>query len=172
VSTDQGASEPVRPSTEKATYKKNESRRLLDLDLSILDQLSHLLSHYCEHANITARPILSSTKDRWRTRGWRKEARQLLAGLLLSLANTETMLRSWNEIRQSFESTISEDSIGDLFGSDYSSDITAIDTLDFSHVDSSIEQVSSSLDNRAVAIATIGGALAGGLASAIVGLIH
>jgi hypothetical protein len=92
--------------------------------------------------------------------------------LLLSLANTETMLRSWNEIRQSFESTISEDSIGDLFGSDYSSDITAIDTLDFSHVDSSIEQVSSSLDNRAVAIATIGGALAGGLASAIVGLIH
>jgi hypothetical protein len=91
VSIDQGASEPVRPSTEKATYKKNESRRLLDLDLSILDQLSHLLSHYYEHASITARPILSNTKDRWRTRGWRKEARQLLAGLLLSLANTETM---------------------------------------------------------------------------------
>jgi hypothetical protein len=151
---------------------KNKGRRLLDLEGSIRDQLSHLLSHYYEHASIAARPIWKSIKDRWRTRGWRKEARQLLAGLLLSLANIESLMRSWSDTRQSFETEVREENTRILFATDYGNDIAAIDTLDFGHIDSSIEQVSSSLDNRAIVIATIGGALAGGLAGAIVGLIH
>ena len=151
---------------------KNMGRRILDIEDSIRDQFSHLLGHYYDHASIVAKPFFQSIRDRCRTRGWRKEARQLLAGLWLSLANVEMLRRSWAERHRNFESIVDESETNLLFEKDYRGDVEIIESLDFSHLDSSIEQVSSSLDNRAITIATIGGTLAGGLAGALIGLIH
>ena len=151
---------------------KSIGRRVLDIEESIREQFIHLLSHYHEHASIAARPLWSSLRARWRIRRWRKEARYLVAGLWLSLANVEALRRRWEERRRGFESDIAESEIRPLFAKDYTNDAATVDSLEIEHLDSMINQMSSSLDNRAIMVATVGGALAGGLAGALIGLIH
>jgi len=58
-----------------------------------------------------------------------------------------------------------------LFEVDYSSDAVSVESLEVSHLDATIEQISRNLDNRAVVLATVLGALAGGLAGALVGAL-
>ena len=139
---------------------KNMGRRILDIESSIRDQMAHLLGHYYDHARIAARPLWRSFKDRWRTRRWRRAARQILAGLWLSLANVEGLRREWEDSRREFEGRRNEYMA--LFLVDYSDDVATIESLEVSHLDATIEQISGNLDNRAVVMATVGGALAGG----------
>jgi hypothetical protein len=142
----------------------------MDIESSIRDEVAHLLAHYYEHAVIAATPWWRNLKDRWRTKWWRREARQILAGLWLSLANIEGLRRDWDNRRRLFEDKRSQ--IMALFAIDYPSDVGAIESLEVSHLDATIEQISGNLNNRAVAMATMFGALAGGLAGALVGLVH
>jgi len=141
----------------------------MDIESLIRTQVAHLLGHYYEHALITAKPLLRSLKDRWRIRWWRREARQILAGLWLSLANVEALRRSWEESRRDFEDRSSYMAIFEI---DYSDDVAVVESLEVGHLDATIEQVSRNLDNRALLFATVVGALAGALAGALVGLIH
>jgi hypothetical protein len=149
---------------------KNYGRRILDIESSIRDQMAHLLGHYYEHSLITAKPLWRSLKDRWRIRWWRREARQILAGLWLSLANVESLRRDWEESRRNFEGPRAHYMA--IFEADYSNDVAAIESLEVGHLDATIEQISGNLDNRALLMATVVGALAGALAGALVGLIH
>jgi hypothetical protein len=149
---------------------KNLGRRVMDIESSIRDQMAHLLSHYYEHAAITAKPLWRSLKDRWRIRWWRREARQILAGLWLSLANVESLRREWQDSRRTFEGN--DDEYMAIFEVDYSNDVAVIESLEVGHLNATIEQISRNLDNRALLFATVVGALAGALAGALVGLIH
>jgi hypothetical protein len=153
---------------------KNLSRRVMDIESSIRDQVAHLLGHYYEHSVIAAKPLRRSLKDRWKIKGWRREARQILAGLWLSLANVEGLRRQWGDQRGRFE--LGRREYMPLFEIDYSDDVAMIESLEVGHLDATIEQISQSLDNRALLLATVVGALAGGLAGAVVGalvgLIH
>ncbi len=149
---------------------KNLARRVIDIESSARDELAHLLGHYYEHASVAAQPLWRTLKKRWRMREWRREARQILAGLWLSLANLETLRRDWEDSRRNFEASGAESML--LFEIDYSDDTTSVQSLEVSHFDATVEQISHNLDYRAVVMATVGGALAGGLAGALVGLIH
>ncbi len=148
---------------------KNAGRRIMDLESLTRDQMAHLLGHYYEHSLIAAQPWWKSLKDRWRIRRWRREARQILVGLWLSLANVETLRRTWENLRRDFEE---DHEYLAIFVNDYSSDVATIESLEVGHLDATIEQISQSLDNRALLLATVLGALAGALAGALVGLIH
>jgi len=147
---------------------KNLSRRVMDIESLIRDEMTHLLGHYYEHAVITTKPLWRSLKARWQMRWWRREARQILAGLWLSLANAEGLRRNWEDSRREFD----DEKLVLIFESDYSDDIAVVSSLEMSHLDATIEQISRNLDNNAVVLATVLGALAGGLAGALIGLIH
>ena len=149
---------------------KNLGRRAMDIESSARDLMTHLLAHYYEYASVAAQPMWRALRERWRVRGWRREARQLLAGLWLSLANLEDVRRQWEDLRRDFEEPDAE--YMPLFAIDYSDDVAAVQSFEVSHFDATVEQISRNLDNRAVVMATVGGALAGGLAGALVGLIH
>src|ERR1019366_1237273 len=73
--------------SERFAEAKNLARRVMDIESLIRDQLAHLLGHYYEHASVAAQPLWRNLKRRWRMLGWRREARQILASLWLSLAN-------------------------------------------------------------------------------------
>ena len=90
-------------------------------------------------------------------------------GLWLSLANVETLRRTWENLRRDFEE---DHEYLAIFVNDYSSDVATIESLEVGHLDATIEQISQSLDNRALLLATVLGALAGEKAGALVGLIH
>lgn len=149
---------------------KNSGRRVMDIESLIRGEMAHLLGRYYEHSLITAMPWWQSLKDRWRMRRWRREARRILAGLWLSLANVESQRRIWEDSRRNLEGSHLEYMA--MFEVDYSNDVAMIESLEVGHLDATIEQVSQNLDNRALLMATVVGALAGALAGALVGLIH
>ncbi len=96
--------------------------------------------------------------------GWRREARQILASLWLSIASMEMLRRLWEDRRRSFEDTAQEDELEALFAVDQKEDVAVIESLRLDYMESAVEQVASRLDSRANVTATLGGALAGAAA--------
>lgn len=149
---------------------KNLARRVMDTESLVRDLLTHLLGHYYEHASTAIQPWWRSLRKRWGMRGWRREARQILASLWLALAHLEDLRRLWGDSRHDFEESSTDSML--LFEQDYSGDAAAVQSLEVGRFDATVEQIAHNLENRAVVLATVGGALAGGLAGALVGLIH
>jgi len=81
---------------------KNVGRRTIDIESSARGQLNHLLGHYYDHASVNQLPFFQRIYKRWTIKGWRREARHLLAGLWLSLANLEMLRRQWQDRRDDF----------------------------------------------------------------------
>lgn len=148
---------------------KNYGRRLIDLEHACRLDLGHLLTHYADHAELVHlgwKP--KYLRLRWRNRGWRKEARSLVASVWLALANIESVRRRWDQERLN----IADDAeYVPLFSADFSRDVVTIDSLRLEPVSENVNQIAGWLDNRAVVWATSLGALAGGLAGGAATLI-
>lgn len=153
---------------------KNIGRRLLDIEDAARGSLSHLVSDYYAHAAAGTVVWWKRGAAWWRFRGWRREANQLLASLWASLTNIEMLSRQWGESQRSFVSDVAEANKQLIWLTDYARDAEAIESLDTSRMEDTVQQIATRLDNRAVVTSTVAGALgalAGGGAGAIAALI-
>jgi hypothetical protein len=80
--------------------------------------------------------------------------------------------RHWDEARMTFEDDVRDHNKHLLFARDHPDDVAAIESLDLSRMQSTLEQAAARLDNRDVVIATAWGALGGAVAGALVGLLQ
>lgn len=153
---------------------KNQGRRLIDLEDIAREDTAHLLMHNYAHAANAVKPFWVRPLAYWRGRGWRREARSLIAGLWLILVNMESLQRSWDEESRSlFQFGLDADL---LLGTDHKNDLDMIHALDIKSVTNAMAEVSTRLDNRTVALATgwgaLGGAVAGGAVGGIIGILN
>jgi hypothetical protein len=151
---------------------KSLGRRIIDMEAATRGQMDHLLQHYYDYSKLWSIPIIRRLKARWKMIGWRREARHLIAGLWLSMSNIEMLSRQWNDVREEFEEGLNDNNLQVIFSRDYLKEKSKIESIDLGHFEATIDQVAARFDNRAVILATVGGALSGGLAGALASLIH
>ena len=150
---------------------KSTGARLLSVERAARSELSHASLHQYEQSQLATLPLGRRILGSWKRRGSRREMRHLVAGLLLSLANMEMLLRLWQDDRQEFEVAAGSAGESIIFDADMRRDIARIENLKLEHLESGVEQLGNSLNNSALAVATAGGALAGGVAGGILGAI-
>lgn len=148
---------------------KNIGQRVLDLEYHARHDVSHLLGHAHEHARISSLPFRGRMKGRWKNRGWRREARFLIAALWLSATNIEALKRRWEQEARDLSS--GHRNILPLFEGDASRDEHALRSLDLTTLNRALDQVTLLLNNREIASATALGALGGAVAGGAVGLL-
>lgn len=151
---------------------KNLGRRSIDLENSARKTLAHLLAHYYEHATADAQKGWKRTRALWSQRGWRREASQLMAGLWLTLSNIEVVRRQWEEAHRSFARQTGSQGLAVIFDVDYREDAEVVASLDVSHLEVNVQQIGTRLDSRSLSWATGLGAIAGGVAGLLAGLLH
>lgn len=146
---------------------KNTGRRVSDIQHAAEDDLISLLM--AQHHSIEASTyrLWERLREAWKHRGSRKQRRELAARLLLHAANLEVLKREWNERRLRFERQAQEDQLLLLFANDHPLDAAAIETLSMDTVRATAEHLALRFENRALILATLGGAIAGGLVSAV-----
>lgn len=150
---------------------KNTGRRLRDLEEAARSELTHLSAHYYEHSRVSTLPFRQSLALRWQSRGWRREARQLLAGLWLAMAQISTLRSQWAERQREFSGSVGDDGHGLIFLADQEADSFAIGSLDVGPMERTVEQIAARLDNRALVTATLAGVVGGAAAGAAAALL-
>jgi hypothetical protein len=151
---------------------KNSGRRVLDLEFATRSTLHRLNTLQLEGVRRAALPFFPRFRDRFRVRGWRREAREHVAELWIGLELLERVRRRWAQERFEFDKVAPPSSgLASVFVRDHEDDVARIETLDLSLVRASVEETAKRLDTRAIALATAGGALAGGLAGAALGAL-
>lgn len=148
-------------------FVKNYGQRILDLEQRARSDIGDLLDQNRVHARVLAKPWWRRARGLWRHRGWRREARGLIAELWLALTNIETLGRYWDEQLQNMQSD--HPGILEFFRPDSWRDERKIRALDTSTILAALDQVTGLLDSRQLALATglgaLGGAVAGGVVS-------
>jgi hypothetical protein len=150
---------------------KSLAQRVLDLDRTVQRDLETLAELHHNRAAAANASIWQRTKAVWTFRGWRRQSRDLLAALWRTLGQLEQARRGWAAARFTYEQSATEAKLTDFFARDEAADFRAVESLDASLAESSIEYAAGRLDTSAVIMATVGGALAGTLAGAVVSLI-
>lgn len=151
-----------------ATYK-NAGRRIIDIEDALRGDLTHLLSHYHEHALLMSEGYApKALHKRWKARGWRREAWSLVSSIWLGMANIETMRRSWSSERADL---LGNQEVLPLLHRDSVRDAEIIEGLEVDPIAETVNQVASALNNRMAVTASVWGALAGGVAGGAAGII-
>jgi hypothetical protein len=148
---------------------KNNGQRVLDIQHSAQHDLISLLFAQHHSVEVSTFPLRKRLGEIWRHRGSRKERRVIAARLLLHAANLEMVRREWTENRLRFEARCAEeDGLSLLFANDHPLDAAAIETISMESARATAEQMTLRLENRAMILATVVGAVAGGLVSVII----
>lgn len=149
---------------------KNVGRRLIDLENQCRSDLGHVLSHVHRHAELVADGrSVAAIKQRWKSRRWRHEARSLVAAVWLAIANIEILRRRWDGERGDL---MSMTEALPLLERDLSRDVDSVQSIKLEPVTETINQLAITLDNRNLARATALGALVGGIAGGLTGLLR
>lgn len=150
---------------------KNLGRQVLDLEHFIRVDLQALNSLHHTRARTAQRPLRQRLREQWEGRGWRRRSRFYLARLWLALGSLELRRREWEDEFANYRRSVSEADAEELFGVDANDEIASVGSLDLSLIEASLQHASTRLDTGAVVAATLGGAIAGAVAAAAVGLL-
>jgi hypothetical protein len=148
-----------------------EGRALADVSTRAREALTSLLGLHYRRSHATAGPHMLNVwrkaarqgiRDRWNMRGWRKKSSRLIATLWLLLSTIEAKRYDWHTARFVYDDN--KDEGGELvFAIEYGQEVNAVEGVDVSGLRAATEQASARLDNHAIAIATLCGAVAGGV---------
>jgi hypothetical protein len=134
--------------------------------------VEELLRIQYEATPLPAWPISQRMAQVFNGFGWRRRARRLINHIGLATARIERLRLEWNSTRRDYGRRTAEGNLDLLFNADldsYQNDLQLIGQ--WGAAQHTIEQVATGLNNRAVVIAIIGGALAGGAAGAVAGYL-
>jgi hypothetical protein len=153
------------------TVVKNLGRRILDLEATARRSLDGLLSLGTDRTEL---PLLSRrdrARQRWRLRHWRAQSRRRVAELWRALSLIERLRRQWAGERFEFDDTTSSRGLRRLFARDHAGEVARIESLDLGLMRAAVEEAASQMDRRALVRVTGAGAIAGGVAGTIFGLL-
>jgi hypothetical protein len=131
--------------------------------------VTKLLQLDYERAALGAKPVLKSLGERWKSRKWRRSARQFVAFISLDLVTLEHARSDWARHRQLYEDSAQNRNAGVVFEHEHGLGVSAVSTLEVGEARSAIERVTASLDTRALVLATALGAVFGALIGAVIG---
>ncbi|MFD6203690.1 hypothetical protein ACWCQF_10810 [Streptomyces rubiginosohelvolus] len=151
--------------------QQNTGRRIIALEAEAYSQLLHLVSHYAEHAKISATSLPTRLLARWKSRGWRSEVRHLSAQVWLCVSSIELLRRAWADEKKTFDDYVDEAGLEEIFFIDYGDDVAKLETIDLSRLESLCSQVEARLDNTALSWAATGGAVAGAVTGSLASLL-
>jgi hypothetical protein len=135
------------------------------IDVAKLLQLDY------ERAVLGAKPFLKALPERWKSRRWRRIARQLVAQISLDLATLEHVRADLARFRKIYDDAAQDANSGLVFKHEYELGLGIISTIEVSEARSAVDRVTASLDTRALVLATSLGAIVGALIGAVVGTL-
>lgn len=133
------------------------------------EDVTELLHLNYERAALSAKPVLKSLPERWKTRKWRSKARQLVARICLDLATLEHVRSDWIRMKHIYDDSARDHNVKVVFENEYDLGLNVVSTLEVSEARSAIDRVTNSLDMRSLILATALGAIFGALIGAVVG---
>jgi hypothetical protein len=146
---------------------KNRGRQILELEHVVRNDLDGLNQLHHERARAGQAGPVARVRALWTYRRWRRSSRYYLARLWLGLGSLERLRREWSDDVMRFRRE-TDDDLSDLFAVDAPGEIALVEQLDLRLVESAVEHAGDRLSANVLAYATAGGAVAGGLAAAIV----
>lgn len=146
---------------------KNKGRQILELEAVVRADLDRLNRLHHEKASASQRAFPARIKAYWTHRAWRRDSRFYLARLWLALGSLERLRRLWGRDATSFRRGADEQDLVALFTVDTSDEVTFVEKLDLRLVEASVEHAEDRLSSNTLALATIGGGVAGALAAAV-----
>jgi hypothetical protein len=156
------------PALAKFADMKNVGRQIIDLERVIRWDLDRLNSLHFKRAEATQRGVRTRVAAFWEFRHWRSTSRFYLTRLWLALGSIERLRRKWSEEQLNFSERAAEADIEPLFIIDGADEAASIRAIDLRLVEAAVEHASSRLDSTALAWATAGGAVAGGIVAALI----
>ncbi|MFC0526253.1 hypothetical protein, partial [Phytohabitans kaempferiae] len=148
---------------------KNSTRRLMNIDAHVRELSAHMLHHNYTHSRIATLKPRKRPKALWHNRGWRRETRALVAEAWLNLANMDVLSKASHDSLVGLEGNYA--GLQPLLKRDYAADVAALHRLNTTPITDAIKQMTTSIDNRLLILATILGAIGGGLAGAVAAVI-
>lgn len=147
---------------------RSDGRAIEETEKSARKDLRELLKLYNRRAEAGSPWSIKSWPDRWRMRGWRRQAARLITRLWISLATLESRRHNWNTAKYYYEGAGREDSSIIVFEPEYEDQVNAVDSIEVESIDSSVKYAASRLDTGSVVSATAAGAVAGAVIGALV----
>jgi len=160
---------------------RSEGRALAELEQQARMTLTSLLGLYYQRSHATSAPNLlrfwmkesrHGARERWKMRGWRQRSARLVDTMWLLLSTIEAKRYDWHKARFMYDDTNTQDGGVVMFGVEYGQEVNAVEGLDVTGLRAATEQGSARLDNRAIANATVAGAMAGGVVAATATVIQ
>jgi hypothetical protein len=145
---------------------KNIGRKILQLESRARHEEQILLTLQQDRAAELGVSWFARLGARWKSRSWRRQTSQAVATLWLLMTEIEYLHRRWAETKWELEDLCNRDRKSLMFELDHADEVAQIDSLDMDLIREATAHASSRLDNRAIVLATAGGAVAGGLVGA------
>jgi len=162
----------VSPSADAFAEMRNTGARIQLLENRARSELGELLVATAQREHMATHGPVSILIRPWKTRGYGRKARETLALLWIAVANLEMLNRAWHEEKFRFTDSISKLIGLDLiFEVEINPEAEAVATLDLGTIQAAVAHLSGGLDTRTIVVATLVGAIAGGLAGALISLL-
>lgn len=148
---------------------RSEGEALQGIEAGARRDLKDLLKIYHETTLLLPLANPKSWKARWNLRGWRRDARRLIARLWLALSALESRRHDWANSKFGYDKAAERQGRNLIFRHEYEDEVNYVTAMDVSSIEASVEYAASHLDTRSVAVATTAGAVAGAVLGALVG---
>lgn len=153
---------------------KNVARRIIQIESSARSMSFELIAHDYENLSRSQDSLLlrltyifGDLSARLRGKSRAKHANILITSLWLSMANMDTLQQLFKSLERRYNDSFTDQHVRELFSSDLKSEETRVGELDPYFAQATAEHKSQRLDNRIIFGATLGGALAGAVITAI-----
>jgi hypothetical protein len=152
--------------------RQNSEFRIHDVEEHARDDLSALLVNHYEQARARTLPLRERMKAAWHGRGSARRSQSLIASIWLGLSNLELLMQSWRTQHLELSQSMGEYDLLPLFDRELRDGDEYVGHLDLSGIHGAVSELATRFDNRLLVWGTIMGAAAGGLAGALVTLLH
>jgi hypothetical protein len=157
-------------SSSRFSWMKNREQRLLSLEMQARNEEAALLTQYYQSISAASLPFWKLL-TRWRAVRTARACRNKIVQLWVLMATIESMHREWQEFRDNFKTAIEANGAGVLYEHELGADSHRVESLDLSRTERSLEQLATRIDNNSLIAATAVGAIAGGAAGLLAGVL-
>jgi hypothetical protein len=145
---------------------RSEGKAISNIESSARQDLDDLLEIYHKTTLTGSLANPKNWKSRWKIRGWRREAKRLVARLWLALSALEARRHDWTNGKFVYSKEAATRGRSLIFKSEYDDEVNYISAIDVSSIESSVEYAASHLDTQSVVKATAISAIIGAIVGA------
>lgn len=149
-------------------HMRSDGKAISDIEESAREDLDELLEIYHTTTLIGSLVSPKSWKARWELRGWRRNAKRLIARLWLALSALEARRHDWANNKFSYDRAANSLGRNLIFRHEYDDEVNYISAVDVSSIESSVAYAASHLDTQSLVKTTAIAAIVGGIMGAVI----